>query len=66
MVEGLELIAASEGEECSQQATADSGADTTINETITRNDSLVIKQISRGALKMLKKHIDTLGLSIEE
>jgi ubiquitin-conjugating enzyme E2 O len=70
VVEGLQLIAATEGPDgYSQQLTADSsdsGADATINEILTKNNGLVIKRISRGALKMLKKHINTLKLSIEE
>ncbi|GJJ70416.1 ubiquitin-conjugating enzyme E2 O [Entomortierella parvispora] len=65
VIEGFELIAAAEDgvadevvEEGQQQVTSDSSAET--------NHGPVIKRISRGALKMLKKHIDTLSLSIEE
>ncbi|KAF9898502.1 hypothetical protein BX616_003940, partial [Lobosporangium transversale] len=61
VIEGLELIARSEA------------ATETEAERDDANDSdspskpgPVLKHISKGALKMLKKHIDTLSLSLEE
>ncbi|KAG0001731.1 hypothetical protein BGZ79_004220 [Entomortierella chlamydospora] len=64
VIEGLELIARSEA-----------GVDTQAEEQVGGNANgdaeeethrPAIKTISKGALKMLKKHIDTLSLSLEE
>ncbi|KAF9563770.1 hypothetical protein EC968_004713 [Mortierella alpina] len=62
VIEGLELIARSEansgldGEEEGEGSSSESRQDA----------SPVMKRISKGALKMLKKHIDSLSLSLEE
>lgn len=59
MIEGLELIARSEAaiEGTEDNSVPNGDSDTSVG---------FVKRISKGALKMLKKHIDTLSLSLEE
>ncbi|KAK3809579.1 MAG: hypothetical protein J3Q66DRAFT_354282 [Benniella sp.] len=68
VIEGLELIARSE-------AAIDAGKEGEADESVPQEDKdgnsegspgPVLKRISKGALKVLKKHIDTLSLSLEE
>jgi len=68
VIEGLELVARSE-------AAIDAGKDSEADDSVSNEDKdgnsedspgSVLKRISKGALKMLKKHIDTLSLSLEE
>ncbi|KAF9359745.1 hypothetical protein BGX26_011518 [Mortierella sp. AD094] len=71
VIEGLELVARSEAGVDTQTDEAkgqvDGQADGDVEEE-TDNTAYrpAIKSISKGALKMLKKHIDTLSLSLEE
>lgn len=65
MIEGFELIAAVE-EGVAEEAVEDEQRPVTSDLSAEADHGPVIKRISRGALKMLKKHIDTLSLSIEE
>ncbi|KAG0371329.1 hypothetical protein BC939DRAFT_456985 [Gamsiella multidivaricata] len=76
VIEGLELIARSEAAAETENMDSNKNQNNTSNSIINTtpdNDptfeaepGLVIKRISKGALKMLKKHIDTLSLSLEE
>ncbi|KAF9937602.1 hypothetical protein BGZ67_001059 [Mortierella alpina] len=62
VIEGLELIARSEASSGIDGGEEGSGSGS-------EQDALsgpVMKRISKGALKMLKKHIDNLSLSLEE
>ncbi|KAG0258694.1 hypothetical protein BG011_003152 [Mortierella polycephala] len=71
VIEGFELIAASEAtintdmEETGGQEDADA-ADAAHGSPAGMAPRPVITRISKGALMMLKKHIDTLSLSLEE
>lgn len=68
VIEGLELIARSEansdveGEEEGEGSDSNSGSGGVEG----ASSGPVMKRISKGALKMLKKHIDNLSLSLEE
>ena len=71
MIEGLELIAAAESvagvEDATkgeQEGTNNAGGEDTQEKK--KGQGLMIQRISRGALKMLKKHIDALSSFIEE
>ncbi|KAF9921581.1 hypothetical protein BGZ65_010245, partial [Modicella reniformis] len=66
VIEGLELIARSEAAaevETEEDANVSNGAKNGDSEI---SPGSTMKRISKGALKMLKKHIDSLSLSLEE
>ncbi|KAF9435846.1 hypothetical protein BGZ76_005394 [Entomortierella beljakovae] len=67
VIEGLELIDRSETT-FEAEAKGSSGGDENTDETDPSNteSGSVIKKLTKGALKMLKKHIDALSLSLEE
>lgn len=65
MIEGLELIAYSEAEADAEVESPD-GAEQQDESKGTEEAGPVIKRISKGALKMLKKHIDALSHFLEE
>lgn len=73
VIEGLELIARSEAASEVQEETEEAETKTKTNgdsrdgEHKEENGSkMAVDRISKGALKLLKKHIDTLSLSLEE
>lgn len=66
MIEGLELIAHSEAEAGSKAETVDSIEQQDESNDTERETGPMIKRISKGALKMLKKHIDALSHFLEE
>ncbi|KAF9326960.1 hypothetical protein BG006_009673 [Podila minutissima] len=74
VIEGLELIARSEAASEVQEETEETETKTKTNrdsqdgEHKEKNGAskMAVDRISKGALKLLKKHIDTLSLSLEE
>ncbi|KAF9087619.1 hypothetical protein BGX23_007983 [Mortierella sp. AD031] len=65
VIEGLELIAHSEAEAESADSNGHQDESNGVAET-EKDTGPVIKHISKGALKMLKKHIDALSHFLEE
>ncbi|KAF9187278.1 hypothetical protein BGZ51_001435 [Haplosporangium sp. Z 767] len=67
VIEGLELIAGSEADMDVAEGQVDAGAvDVAHGNPTGTAPGPMITRISKGALKMLKKHIDTLSLYLEE
>jgi len=73
VIEGLELVAHSEADaDADAESSTDNSAeqqDSSINGGASRKEKdvgPVITRISKGALKMLKKHIDALSHFLEE
>lgn len=66
MIEGLELIAHSEAEADAEAESADGTEQQDESNDTEKEAGPVIKRISKGALKMLKKHIDALSHFLEE
>lgn len=66
MIEGLELIAHSEVEAESNDESAVSIEQQDESNGAEKETGPMIRRISKGALKMLKKHIDALSHFLEE
>ncbi|KAG0220651.1 hypothetical protein BGX31_010746 [Mortierella sp. GBA43] len=67
VIEGLELVARSEAAvEAGLEDDKDHDSSTSIEGGDEASPRSGLKRISKGALKMLKKHIDTLSVSLEE
>ncbi|KAG0064809.1 hypothetical protein BGZ89_008829 [Linnemannia elongata] len=66
VIEGLELIAHSEAEADAEAESVDGSEEQNESNGTEKEAGPMIKRISKGALKMLKKHIDALSHFLEE